>query len=695
MIIAKNNLVRCIAFLFAAWIILIIAGSKVQGNHAKENLNVLPANASQSQEDEMMRRYLRRLSHEALDQRMLRYEALETAEQIAEYQQKMQEFFITQLGGFPERTPLNARIVDRKEHVDYRLEKVIYESLPRFPVTALFYLPKTEPPYPGVLVPCGHSENGKAAYQHICILLAKNGIAALCYDPIGQGERKQILDEQGQPLYRPTTEHMITGIAPILLGRNIATYMVWDGIRGIDYLVSRPEIDSKRIGCTGNSGGGNMTSYLMALDERIVSAAPSCFITTTRRKNESPGPGDAEQNIHAQTAFGMDHPDYILMRAPRPTLILTATRDFVPIEGSWEAFRQAKRLYARLGYAERVDLVEADEQHGFSHHLRVGSVRWMRRWLLGKDDAIMEGDAFLESDEELQCTPEGQVLLLPNTRSVFDLNIAKEKQLVKERKRFWKHASQEKIREKIRKIAGIHPLQNLPDLKFEKRGTIQCQGYQIEKWILEWERDIQLPALLFQPESSNGEPYLYFHGEGKHVDALPGGAIESLVQAGHTVLAVDLRGCGETRTTPWRYTGATKFTGYNTAEFFIAYMLGKSFVGMRTEDILVSARFLNDTVSNEDKKQVHVIAIGEAGPAALHAVALEPSLFTSLTLQQSLRSWSDAIYTKVTKNVLINNIHGALRFYDLPDLERLIGENRLAVENPVNAQGGVMKIESD
>ena len=206
-----------------------------------------------------------------------------------------------------------------------------------------------------------------------------------------------------------------------MLGQNLATYRIWDGIRSIDFLAGRDDIDESRIGCTGNSGGGLMTSYLMALDPRIVAAAPSCFITTTRRKNDDPGPGDAEQNIYAQTAYGMDHPDYVLMRAPKPTLILAATRDFVPIAGAWETFRQAKRLYTRMGVAERVDLVEADEEHGFSLHLRTGACRWMRRWLLNRVDEVTESDFDVFSDRQLQCTPRGQVLLLEGARSVFQL----------------------------------------------------------------------------------------------------------------------------------------------------------------------------------------------------------------------------------------------------------------------------------
>ena len=102
----------------------------------------------------------------------------------------MRQFFLEQIGGLPKRTPLNAKVVGHlARSTRFKVEKVIYESQPGHHVTALLYLPLSKPPYPGVLVPCGHSHNGKASkgYQHISMLLAKNGMAALCYDPVGQG----------------------------------------------------------------------------------------------------------------------------------------------------------------------------------------------------------------------------------------------------------------------------------------------------------------------------------------------------------------------------------------------------------------------------------------------------------------------------------------------------------------------------
>src|SRR6185295_6605484 len=145
----------------------------------------------------------------------------------------------------------------------------------------------------------------------------------------------------GKPVRRSTDEHTAVGIGSILVGRNTASYRVWDGMRAIDYLQSRKEVDPTKIGCTGISGGGTLTEYLMALDDRIFCAAPGCAPSHFARVIDKGGMGDAEQNIFGQIAWGLDHPDYSILRAPRPTLILAATQDFVDIHGTWDLFREA------------------------------------------------------------------------------------------------------------------------------------------------------------------------------------------------------------------------------------------------------------------------------------------------------------------------------------------------------------------
>ena len=403
----------------------------------KDPLNL--SGISEFKDDAMMRNYLRTRVHTALDKRLEKLERLHTEKQIGAYQDQLRDFFgeIIDLKSF-KRTPLNPKITGRLERDGYSVEKVIFESLPGFHITGNLYRPAGDGPFPAILHPCGHTSNGKAAdvYQKANLLLVKHGFIVLCFDPIGQGERKQLLDPKtGKGLHSATGEHHVLGVAPVLLGRGLASYMIWDGMRAIDYLESRSDVDPKRIGCTGNSGGGNMTSFLMALDDRIVAAAPGCFMTTTRQKNEKPGPGDPEQNLFAQIREGLDHPDFAIIRAPRPTLILAATEDFVPIEGTWLAFRQAKRVYTKLGFPERIDLVEAPEKHGYSVRLREGAVRFFARWLQGRNIEVFEPEKVaVEKEGDLLCSPKGQVIAMAGARPVFDLNRERSEELKAERR---------------------------------------------------------------------------------------------------------------------------------------------------------------------------------------------------------------------------------------------------------------------
>ena len=655
---------------------------------AAENLNVLPPPPSVKDTNAppaMLDAYLKAAAFAALDKRKADYEKVKTPEQIAAWQQQRREFFIHQLGGFPKRTPLNAKVTGTLDGDDYRVDKVVFESEPKHHVTGLLYLPKISPPYPGVLVPCGHSANGKGAetYQRISILLAKNGLAAFCYDPIGQGERAQVLKPDGKAAFSSTTEHSLVGIGSILVGRNAATYRVWDGMRAMDYLASRKEIDPKRLGCTGNSGGGTLTSYLMALDDRIVAAAPSCYLTSFRKLLERIGGQDGEQNIYGQIAFGMEHGDYVIMRAPKPTLMCVATRDMFDIAGSWDSYREAKRIYGRLGFANHADIVEADEPHGFSTHLRVGAVRWMRRWLLNAEDDIIEPVFPIRKDAEIQCSETGQVMLMPGERSVFDLNAAAGKQFAAERQKLWSQGSKTEALAKVREVAGVRPLDPLPQPAQRSAGSVERQGYRIEKLVLEPEAGIMLPALAFVPPQPDGDAYLYLHGQGKQADAAPGGPIEQIVKQGHMVLAVDLRGLGETEEKARKWYSGT--FGPQAGDFYDAYLLGRSLVGMWTEDALVCARFLAGYETKGAPRKVHVVGVGAAGIPALHAAALEPQLFASLTLRRTLPSWAGILRDPTAKDHLIIAVHGALKVYDLPDLVASFGKDKVTIEEPLSA----------
>jgi cephalosporin-C deacetylase-like acetyl esterase len=523
---------------------------------------------------------------------------------------------------------------------------------------------------------------GHPEYQSMGALLALSGMAALVYDPIDQGERGQYLGKGGWPNLWGCSGHTMIGMGAILLGRNTARFEIWDGMRAIDYLQSRPEVDPQRIGCTGNSGGGTQTSYLMALDERIRCAAPSCFLTSLPRLLATIGPQDAEQNIFGQLAFGLDHADWIMMRAPSPVLMCTATKDFFDITGTWDTFRHAKRLYTRLGFSERVDLMENDAPHNYNTIQREAAARWMSRWLLGKNQVLREPHLALLTEKEFRCTPDGKAMSLPGARSAYDLNEDYENELAQRRASAWASIDSTALLQQVRRLTGIRKLSELPKPRVEILGNLALQGYRIEKLLLKPEDGIALPALLFLPEKpKSGHVVLYVHQKGKAADAGPGGPLECLALAGESVLAVDLRGTGQTQ--------AAVTDNFYSAEYvdaYMAYLLGRSYVAMRAEDVLVAARYAAERVASQQPGTVRLVAVGNIGIPALHAAALEPGLFESVKLTRTLTSWSNVIHNRLNQGLVTHVVHGALTQYDLPNLVATLGA-KITIEEPVDAVG--------
>jgi len=693
---------------------------------AAEDLAVLPGLKGELAPGVILEAHLKQQAYAAIDRRKDAFEKLKGEADCRAWQSERRAFFLRQIGGLPERTPLNPKIVGKLSGDGYRVENVMFESRPGFHVTANLYLPVTTGPWPGVIVPCGHSHDGKLSggHQRVCILLARNGMAAMCYDPVGQGERYQMLDLSRQhthfeiaphvPVPHPnvrclcTDEHTTIGLSSMLLGGNVAQFRIWDGMRAIDYLQSRSDILPDKIGCTGNSGGGTETAYLMALDDRIVAAAPVCYLTSFRRLIDTSGPQDGEQNIFGQLAFGMDEADYLTMRAPRPTLICAGTRDATfDISGTWDVFREAKRFYSRLGHAESVEMHEADAPHGFVIQQREAAARWMHRWLLGSDKAIREVETRPDpltdeqsrtlsqgdwTPQQLQCTPTGQVLLMPGERSAFQINAEIAARLKSQRASSWKLRTADEKRSLVRETLGISATRPTGDSKaglaVQAVGVIDREGYKIHKLVLTIEPGLQLPALAFVPAKPQGPATLYLHGTSMQADAAVGGRIEKLVKQGQIVLAAELRGIGETETGHHKKVWGKVHFGQDVQEVFLAYLLGRSYVSLRVEDIFAWARVLQDLpVVSARPQSLNVVGIGEAAIPALHAAALQPDLFEAVTLEGMLRTWEELVGAPESRNQAVNVEHGALRYYDLPDLIELVGSSRVSVQGPVDAMG--------
>lgn len=662
-----------------AWLILLTAAAALAQDVT--NLNFLTGHTDYKNIRNTLADYTKRRATALLDKRQSEVAQWRAAD-VSARKQYLRERMLKALGGFPERTPLNARVTGVIEHSDYKIEKIIFESQPRFYVTANLYLPKNgRGPYPAILFPLGHEEGAKAhvAWQHLLITFARNGYVALAWDTIGQGERVQLYDEdfRASKVVRSTTEHTINGIQTMVVGDLFARYTVWDGIRALDYLVSRPEVDPKRIGLTGNSGGGTHTAYIAALDDRIQVAAPSCFITSWRRLLDTIGPQDAEQNIPPWIADGLDHGDFVHAFAPKPYLILSAIRDFFSITGARETFQEARRSYDLLGSADKISMTEADDGHGYTKPRRLAAYRWFDRWLKGSEQITSEPEVIPASEEELWCTPTGQVATSLGGETVFSLN-QKRAQTFKRG-----NVSVDQVRQVTRYVKPDGPVISRPF------GTLQRTGYRIEKLIYDSEPGIVVPALLFVPDGGGRHnAVLYVHGRGKSASV---SEIESLVQSGNIVLAIDVRGFGETRI-------ASEANGSDWPRYFgdfsstmTAFLSGETLVGMRARDIV---RGIDLLAARGDVNGDQIYAVGVEGAAVpvLHAAVLDDRI-RRVALDKMLVSYQSVVDHKIHRGVFENVVPGALRVYDLPDLARIVSPRLVRVIDAVDPVG--QRIELD
>ena len=387
--------------------------------------------------------------------------ALKTQVDLQKYLRSLQDHYLQLLGPFPSKTPLKPQIKGEVIGDGFRVQKVLFESWPNHHVPALIYLPDLDPiqhgPWPGILFACGHSNNGKAyiSYQKSCALLAQNGFVVLSYDPISQGERIQLLEASRHG----TTTHTLLNIGARLVGRSIVWYQAWDGIRALDYLTSRSEIDKNQsIGMTGTSGGGTQTTFLMALDDRIGPAAPSCYtMQRTSKFRGRSGPADGCQHLPFEGQYGIDHIDYTLMRAPKPTAILAATKDFFEIDSTRETIQDAVAVYQKLDQKERFHFFEANAKHGMGSEHRQEVVRWFRQWFYKDSGQVSEPmNLSTFSEAEIQVTNTGQISTdFSHQVNIADLNLEGAKRLAEFRTAFWQNHSLEECLNKIRNLIGL------------------------------------------------------------------------------------------------------------------------------------------------------------------------------------------------------------------------------------------------
>lgn len=337
---------------------------------------------------------------------------VKTAEQFEKYREKSRRTFLDSLGDIPydKDSPLNARITQSVEDEGLIIESVIFEARDGVYVSANMYLPqKREGKIPAVLFQGGHNPLGRMceAYQKVCRIIAKSGIAVFAIDHIAQGERLGYPEKF--PLGEsPCYEHEWVGRQCLMAGGSVLKYFVADARRAIDYICSRTEIDSSKIGATGSSGGGTMTAVIAICDDRIKAVAPGTFITSRREYFYAGSSQDAEQIWDGVSDKGFDHFELISCVCPMPYLILGVRSDFFCPEGTYRVFEKEKEFYRMFGCEQNLRLEWDDSKHAYTEHLAIKAAEFFTEVFTGKK-AVAEVGGFFEDLSKLYATKTGIV----------------------------------------------------------------------------------------------------------------------------------------------------------------------------------------------------------------------------------------------------------------------------------------------
>lgn len=605
---------------------------------------------------------------------------IDSKEKALAYVSSVQKRIDTSMGPWPKRTPLNARITGIVERDTYTIEKIIFESRPGFLVTGNLYLPKgNKKPRPGVIGVCGHSTNGKAAesYQSFSQGLARLGYVCFIIDPIGQGERSIYEDAHDdhfkETVKRGVHQHLVAGNQQFLVGEFLGSWRCWDAIRALDYLLTRPEVDPKHVGITGNSGGGTQTTWLCGVERRWTMGAPACFVTTFSRNLQNELPADTEQCPPKAIALGLDHSDFLAAMAPKPVVILAKERDFFDVRGAHTAYARLKALYTQLGEPDNIKLFVGPTDHGYSQENREAMYRFFNG-VTGISSAKTEPTITIEKDETLYCAPQGKVAAL-SSKTVFQFTKQKANALEERRKALSKEGLLSVSKRVLNLPKNPSPTPEFNILRDQRSRSFPRKYFTT--YTVETEPGVR--AIVYRladerhrsrpPKTQGKKTILYVSHQSSDSELRANKSLIELIKAhpNNEVFTVDLRGIGESR--PDTANPDSYLSPYGSDYLYAIHgiMLNRPYPGQRTHDLLQVLQFLK----NHGADEISIYANGWGTIPATFA-ALHNESVSSLTLQDNLDSFHGLATTEHYKWPLSSMVSGVLRYFDLPDCRKAI-----------------------
>ncbi len=609
-----------------------------------------------------------------LQERAARLDAIQTRAQAEAYVEEVRAKAARCFPALPARTDLKPQIAGTIDLGAICLEKVVYESRPGFLVSANLYLPKQfDAELPCVLGLCGHSDTGKAygPYQFFARGLAAKGFAVLIMDPVSQGERRQFYAEEGVPDGetgpRSTVAHNMIGNRMLLTGDFVGSWFAWDAIRGLDYLLARPETDATRVGVTGCSGGGTQTTQVTALDPRITMAAPDCYITSWLCNLENELPADAEQNPPRALAFGLDEADLLLTYAPRPTMILAEENCYFDLRGARQAHAEMKKIHTLLGSPDSAEISVGHLDHGFHRHAREAMYRFFIKHA-GLEVECQEPE--MEEIPETQLSAAGGEVVPFGSKKIFGFTQVRAGELQAKRSQL----DETSLKEVVRNLLHIDMPDGTPHYRYLRRSGGQepktGKGYQ---FAVETEPGIQVILTMFgdlenQCRRPEGEVSLFVGHLSSEEDCAALPWLQRRLTEGQRILAVDLRGTGQSF--PASCGSSDLLEPYGADYLYASFgsMMGESYLGRRVYDLLRTIDCLE-----EGGATVHLIGRGVGSVPVALAALLHDSQPTcelvhylpsyQLLIDNPLHNWPFSCF-----------IENCLEVFDLPDIYCALGD---------------------
>lgn len=567
----------------------------------------------------------------------------------------------------PERSGVpDVKITGTFELPECMVEKVIYESRPQFPVTAYFYRPKhLIAPAPGVLFLCGHTAEGKgcAMYSTCCRTLAGLGYAVLAVDPISQGERLQFTGNINAPGLSGvcTWEHNMLGKQMWLCGEFFGTWRVHDALCGLDYLLSRSEVDTSRVGVTGNSGGGTLTTWVQSLDPRITMAAPSCYVTSWKRNIENELPADIEQMPPGILGCGCEMGDFILAYAPRPVLLLGQKKDFFDPRGLRETYEQCRKVYALLGAEDNLQCFIGPDPHGYTAPNREQMYRFFGEQT-GLPVAAKEQEPGFLDPGTMNCTPTGQCADMPEYKLVHDLIVEKCAALAAARRPL----ALDELRRQLAAKLGINTNIAVPygrnlrpeyfNIRNPNAALFVRLGLETDPGILTILKILTAKDGHYFPDFETMTLYVPHQDSAEELkDRIPGSGIAG----------VDVRGLGESMALTCDCEETEFFSPYGRDYHYnaCAFMAGSSLLAERVRDLLGAVAY----VKAHGVKNIQLAGRGIGAIIALTAAVFSDDI-TSVELFDAPESWNSMACSRVSLWPHSVMPFGILKITDIPEI---------------------------